>query len=74
MNYKHSSFIHQISSFWNSFPLAAIDSAETLASAPDSLLFVPEVQLSLLEHFSGLLVMIKAVSFSSKQPPSSLTT
>lgn len=40
---------------WNSFPLAAPDSAETLAWTIASTLFVPKVQLSLLELFRRFL-------------------
>ena len=46
---------------WNSFPLAAPDSAETLARAAASSLFVPEVQLSLLELFRRFSVKYEAV-------------
>lgn len=61
-----------LSPSWNSFPLAAPDSAETLALASASSLFVPKVQLSLLELFMRFSVKTEAACVSSKQPPSSL--
>lgn len=58
---------------WNSFPLAAPDSAETLARATASTLFVPKVQLSLLELFRRFSVRTEAASVSSsEQLPCSL--
>lgn len=57
---------------WNSFPLAAPDSAETLAQATASSLFVPKVQLTLLELFRRFSVKTEAASVSSKQPASTL--
>lgn len=55
---------------WSSFSLAALDSAETLAWASASSLFVPRVQLSLLELFRRFSVKTKAGPVSRKQPPS----
>lgn len=57
---------------WNSFPLAAPDSAATLAWATANSLFVPTAQLSLLELFKRFLVKAVAASVSSKQLPLSV--
>lgn len=57
---------------WNSFSLAAPDSAATLAWAAANSLFVPKAQLSLLELFKRFLVKAVAASVSSKQLPSSV--
>ena len=54
---------------WNSFPLAAPDSAETLARATASSLLVPKVQLS---FSGGSQSRLEAAPVSSKRPPSSL--